>query len=80
VLVFSWSKDKNLLGKMGYFVLQDGNFFNWKGFCVEKDSNVLLNLWCKRKGKRYRLASVPLSCIRIALSHLWNLNVSQNSG
>lgn len=41
---------------------------------------ILLNTWCKRTGKRYSLAKVPLYRIRLALANLWNYQMSQNSG
>lgn len=42
--------------------------------------NILLNVWCKRTGKRYSLSKVPLYRLRLALANLWNYRMSQNSG
>lgn len=41
---------------------------------------ILLNVWAKRTGERCRNAALPLYRLRSALSHLFNRQVSQNSG
>ena len=40
----------------------------------------LLNTWCPRTGNRCRNTSTPIYRLRLALSHLWNYWLIQNSG
>ena len=41
---------------------------------------LLLNLWAKRTGERCNNNALPIYRFRLALSNLWNFQVSQNSG
>lgn len=49
---------------------------NWSSFIP-----ILLKNWCHRTGNRYRLASIPIYRLRLAISNcLLNLAITQNSG
>lgn len=48
---------------------------NWKAW-----TNIFLSYWCHRTGNRYRIASIPIYRLRLAISNCLLFCLAQNSG